>query len=376
MQFARIDFDYCMHQTWTLWFKPGVPGEFEGALEESCVRKLGIFVGALVAVTALLVVLGGREPSFQAEPAAIGKTIETDRFTRKDIRFPCGNATCAGWLYLPTSEVNPPVVVMAQGLTGLRRDLIPGFAETFAANGMAAFAFDYRYFGDSGGSPRNLADPQRQLTDWRAAISYVQTLSEVDGDRLGLWGTSMSGGLVLELAATDPNVDVVVSQIPGIDSEAERIGLQTDARSVLNILTAIFVDHVKSIFSDDAFVISTFGGPDDFAMFADAQTMIDIEPLRQQDPTPRRIAGRSLPRLNAYNPRDFWDDVSVPVLVMASETDRLSPIEPIIEFAELKKDIVTLELFSGTHFELYKQSEMARASQRQADFFAANLLGR
>ena len=178
---------------------------------------------------------------------------------------------------------------------------------------------------------------------------------------------------MLELAATDPNVDVVVSQIPGIDSEAERIGLQTDARSVLNILTAIFVDHVKSIYSDDAFEISTFGGPEDFAMFADAQTMIDIEPLRQRNSTPRIIAGRSLPRLNAYNPRDFWDDVSVPILIMASETDRLSPIEPIIEFAELKKEFVTLELFSGTHFEFYEQSKMKRASQRQADFFIANL---
>ena len=339
-------------------------------------KKVGISVGVFVALIALIVVLGGREPSSQAEPAAIGKSIESERFTRTDVRFPCGNATCAGWLYMPTSEVNPPVVVMGQGLTGLRKDLMPGFAETFASNGIAAFAFDYRYFGDSGGSPRNLADPQRQLTDWRAAISYVQTLPEADGDRLGLWGTSMSGGLVLELAATDPNVDVVVSQIPGIDSEAERIGLQTDARSLINILTAIFMDHVKSIYSDEAFVISTFGGPEDFAMFADAQTMIDIEPLRQQDSTPRRIAGRSLPRLNAYNPRDFWDEVSVPILIMASETDRLSPIEPIIEFAELKQDIVTLELFSGTHFELYKPSEMAWASQRQADFFSAHLAGR
>ena len=108
-------------------------------------------------------------------------------------------------------------------------------------------------------------------------------------------------------------------------------------------------------------------------MFSDAQTMIDIEPLRQQDPTPRRIAGRSLPKLNAYNPRDFWGAVSVPILVMASETDRLSPIEPIRELAELRADIVTLELFDGHHFTLYEPSEMAWASQRQADFLLAHL---
>ena len=336
-------------------------------------KKIGFVFGAFAAIIVLLVVLGGRDPSAQAEAAAIGATLEADNFTREDIRFPCGNATCAGWLYLPRNEPTPPIVVMGQGLTGQRKDLMPGFAETFAANGIAAFAFDYRYFGDSGGSPRNLADPQRHLEDWRAAISFVRSLDKVDGDRLGLWGTSMSGGFVLELGATDPNVDVIVSQIPGVDSEAERLGLKTNATTIFRVLTAISMDHVKSIYSDEAFVISTFGGPDDFAMFSDAQTMIDIEPLRQQDPTPRRIAGRSLPKLNAYNPRDFWGAVSVPILVMASETDRLSPIEPIRELAELRADIVTLELFDGHHFTLYEPSEMAWASQRQADFLLAHL---
>ena len=339
-------------------------------------KKIVLFFGALAAIILGLVVFGGREPSSQAEAAAIGAAIETDTFTREDVRFPCGNASCAGWLYLPRNDANPPIVVMGQGLTGLRKDLMPGFAETFAANGIAAFAFDYRYFGDSGGSPRNLADPQRQLTDWRAAIRYVQSLEQVDGDRLGLWGTSMSGGFVLELGATEPGVDVIVSQIPGVDSEADRLGLQTNATAIFRILTAISVDHVKSIYSDEAFVISTFGGQEDFAMFSDTQTMIDIEPLRQQDPTPRRIAGRSLPRLNAYNPRDYWDKVNVPLLIMASETDRLSPIEPIFELAELREDIVTLELFDGHHFTLYEPSEMAWASQRQADFLLAHFVDR
>lgn len=338
-------------------------------------KTTGIVIGVIFAVIALLVVLGGREPSSQAPAADIGETVRAANFTREDHRFPCGDSTCAGWLYMPANTVNPPVVVMGQGLTGKRKDLMPGFAETFASNGIAAFAFDYRYFGDSGGSPRNLAAPQRQLTDWRAAMSHVRALDGVDGDRVGLWGTSMSAGFVLELASTDPDVDVIIAQIPGVDSEAERLGLQSNARSMMRILTAISMDHIKSIYSDEAFEISTFGGPDDFAMFSDAQTMIDIGPLRAQDPTPRRIAGRSLLRLNAYNPRDFWDGVNVPVLIMASETDRLSPIEPILEFAELKEDYVTLELFEGHHFTLYEPLETARASQRQADFLLSVFAG-
>ena len=82
---------------------------------------------------------------------------------------------------------------MAHGFSGVRDQRLDAYAERFAAAGLACLVFDYRHFGDSGGQPRQLLDIGRQLDDWRAAIAFARSLEEVDGDRIGLWGTSFSG---------------------------------------------------------------------------------------------------------------------------------------------------------------------------------------
>ena len=77
------------------------------------------------------------------------------------------------------AEAPAPVVVMAHGLSGTRRDRLGPFAERFAAAGVAALVFDHRGFGDSGGEP-DLFEPARQLEDWRAAIAFARSLAGVD----------------------------------------------------------------------------------------------------------------------------------------------------------------------------------------------------
>ena len=96
-----------------------------------------------------------------------------------------------------------PIVVMAHGLSGTRRDRLGAFAERFAAAGFAALVFDHRGFGDSGGEP-DLFDPGAQLEDWRAAIAFARSLPEVDPSRVATFGSSMGGGNALAAAAEDP----------------------------------------------------------------------------------------------------------------------------------------------------------------------------
>ena len=72
--------------------------------------------------------------------------------------------------------------------------LTRSYCERFAAAGYHCLAFDYRYFGASTGQPRQLLDIPSQLADWHTAIAYVRSLPNVDPDRVGLFGTSFSGG--------------------------------------------------------------------------------------------------------------------------------------------------------------------------------------
>ena len=80
--------------------------------------------------------------------------------------------------------------------------------------GIAALVFDYRNFGDSDGEPRQHLDPWEQIEDYRNALSFAETLKEVQQDRIGIWGISYSGGHVLVVGATDPRVKCIVSNIP------------------------------------------------------------------------------------------------------------------------------------------------------------------
>ena len=101
---------------------------------------------------------------------------------------------------------------MAHGLSAVRDQRLPAYAERFAAAGLGVLLFDYRHFGASGGEPRQLLDIGRQLADWRAAVAYARARF----DRVALFGSSFAGGHVLAVG-TDPGIAAVVSQCPMTD---------------------------------------------------------------------------------------------------------------------------------------------------------------
>lgn len=105
---------------------------------------------------------------------------------------------------------------MAHGFTGTRDQLAP-YAERFASAGLTVLAFDYRHFGDSEGEPRQVIDIDAQLDDWRAAVGCARAVDGVDPRRIAIWGSSLSGGHVLNLAAEDAAIAAVVAQVPAFD---------------------------------------------------------------------------------------------------------------------------------------------------------------
>lgn len=143
----------------------------------------------------------------------------------KTVRFAAGGAELEGLLFLPDGPGPHPIVVMAGGWCYVKELVQPRFAEVYRQAGIASLIFDYRGFGGSEGEPRQHLDPQRQVADYRDAISYVETLDVVDPSRIGVWGISYSGGHALIVGAVDPRVKVVVSVVPVVD------GLETMRRA-------------------------------------------------------------------------------------------------------------------------------------------------
>src|SRR5262249_8864802 len=124
---------------------------------------------------------------------------------RRDISFKAEDGvTLRGWLYLPDRAAGQvPTIVMAHGFSAVKEMYLDQYAEAFTAGGLGALVFDNRNFGASDGRLRQHIDPWEQVSDYRDAITFAETLPEVDKNRIGVWGSSYSGGHVLVLGAID-----------------------------------------------------------------------------------------------------------------------------------------------------------------------------
>jgi dienelactone hydrolase len=129
-----------------------------------------------------------------------------------------------------------PTIVMSHGWGGVAAALRPD-AIKFAQAGYLVVAFDYRGWGKSDsrlvplGKPvnkdgkliaevkevREVVDPLDQTTDIMNAINWVVGEKNCNKDRIGLWGSSFSGGHVVHVAARDPRVKAFVSQVASLD---------------------------------------------------------------------------------------------------------------------------------------------------------------
>jgi hypothetical protein len=130
-------------------------------------------------------------------------------------------------------------IIMCHGWGGVAANLRPD-ALAFARSGYLVVTFDYRGWGASDGRvillkpvPRDKAgqdftalvkeirevvDPLDQTTDLLNVIHWVQGEPQCDTGRIGLWGSSYSGGHVVYAAARDARVKATVSQVPALDS--------------------------------------------------------------------------------------------------------------------------------------------------------------
>ena len=136
---------------------------------------------------------------------------------RLDVEFQSEGATVRGWFYRADGGGRRPTVVLAGGWCYVREIVMPTYARAFAESGVNAMIFDYRNLGVSDGDDRQHLDPWAQIRDYENAISFLERHEAVDSERIGVWGISYSGGHALILAATDPRVKSIVSQIPVID---------------------------------------------------------------------------------------------------------------------------------------------------------------
>jgi uncharacterized protein len=93
--------------------------------------------------------------------------------TKTHFRFQSKGETLVGNLFLPERDKPAGVVVAVGPLTSVKEQAAGTYAQAMAERGYAALAFDYRYFGESGGEPRQFENPEANIEDIRGAATAL-----------------------------------------------------------------------------------------------------------------------------------------------------------------------------------------------------------
>ena len=293
---------------------------------------------------------------------------------REDLNFRSGGERCAAWLYRPEGEGPHPCVVLAHGFAGTREARLWAFAERFREAGMVALVFDYRYFGDSEGEPRQLLSIASQLEDWRSALAFARSLEEVDGERVALWGTSFSGGHVVRSAVEDVGVAAVVSQAPYTTGVSAL--LAAGPREIARLTIGGVLDGLAAITGGEPMRIPAVAPPGRRGAMSQPGAFAGYTSLYED---PRRfrneVCARVLLGLALYNPALAAPKLRCPLLVCVVGGDDITPAAPALRMADRAPlgESVDYGLEWG-HFDIYLGELFERVVADQTDFLTRILM--
>ena len=277
-------------------------------------------------------------------------------FIKKEVTIWSDGTRMYGDLYTPKNikkDQKLPAVVFVNGTGGTKGKLPTRIAPSFVEKGFVFLAFDYRGWGkseskllmadkmpqvDKEGIVKVKARPIRwqldfpdQVMDIRSAISFLEGERNVDAGRIGLYGTSYGGGLVIWTAAHEPRVQCVVSQVPGMGVFKYRDTWIKKAHQL---------------------------------MIAQARGETEPVPIKDGAPGGKMSAYAHMRHNHAknigYNPIDAADRLKVPTLIIDAEKEELmdrrengGKVANILQFRGVKSEYKVLEGIG--HYGVYRE---------------------
>lgn len=277
--------------------------------------------------------------------------------TWSDDTFLSQGTECAVRVYRPTSvrDAPIPVIVMAHGFGAVRALRLYAYAERFAAAGYAVAVFDYRGFGDSDGTPRQLLDVAMQHQDWRAALAYARTLPGIDAEKVVAWGTSFGGGHVISIAGQGEALAAIIAQVPHVSGPAAVRA--TGVRPSLRLAGPGIRDLIGSRTGRLPVYVNSAGRPGETGVMTtpDAvpgmHALITESGLKEGD-YPVTVAARIVLKIGLYSPKRWAAGIQCPALIQIADKDAVTP-RHVAEAAAARMAKPTVRVYSGGHFDPY-----------------------
>jgi cephalosporin-C deacetylase-like acetyl esterase len=332
---------------------------------------VGMFLGVVLLYLIVIIFFPILSVPKQPIKKRVPKKSEPPK-SRQDAPFYVEGSKISAWLYLPEESLFPvPCIVMSQGFGGTKDCILERYALRFVESGYAVLAYDFRHFGTSEGEPRQLFDTLKQHDDLRAAISYVRGRSEIDPEKIVLWGTSASGGYGLTIAAEDKRVAAVIAQCPGIDHQAdselffEREGL----RFFMRLFVHAQRDKGRSRFGLSPHKFPIVGQPGTIAMLTAPGAYEGYANLvAESNSFVNETCARLLFMAHGLDPVEASKQAKCPVLFLVCEHDNLVSPDSYKRAAEALGENAKVVKYPIGHFDIYEGTYFENAINEKHEF--------
>lgn len=274
--------------------------------------------------------------------------------TIEEVAFHSGGSRLAATLKLPDDGVPAhPAVVQGPGWLGLRdAKLYHPYHDALLGAGIAVLVLDYRGFGDSEGDATDL-DPMDQVADIRAGLTYLQSRPDIDGRRLGLFGSGgTGGGNAIAAAGLDDRVLAVVSQVPVADGR-DWLHRMRREHEWLEFLERVRLARERLVTTGERELVA----PRDGIMVPTPERRTTTIKSDVDQRVPSQVALTSADAIMAYRPIDLVGRISPrAMMVIAVEHDATTPEDhsyALYERAGGPKRLVVQR--DTTHYAAYAQ---------------------
>lgn len=129
----------------------------------------------------------------------------TTRTSAERFAFQSAGVPMAGLLHRPSSQPTA-AVVLCGAWTAVKEQATGAYAKALAERGFVALAFDHRFFGESGGEPRQLESPLSKVEDVRNAVTAVLADERTRNLPITAVGICAGGGYMARAVSEDDRI--------------------------------------------------------------------------------------------------------------------------------------------------------------------------
>lgn len=290
-------------------------------------------------------------------------TPERAGVTQRPVHFDSHGVTLKGTLYTPEAGTPPhPGVIVTGAWTTVKEQMAGTYARELAARGFAALAFDFRGWGESGGTPRFVEDPETKTADIHAAAAFLAGLDEVDASRLSGLGVCASSGYMAAAVADDARLGKLALVAPWLHDPEMAEGIYGGPEMAAQLIASGEAAGAAET------VLTAASATDDSAVMYQAPyyTETDRGLIPEYD---NAFSARSWTTWLGYDAQASADRLSKPVLMVGSPAIALPDGAAAYE-ARTRAPLEKLWLGADvTQFDFYDRADVVQTSaDAVADF--------